>query len=245
MFRSLTRALVNFRDREDGPTAVEYAVMAGLAVIGVCIAAFTARSTAHGDGFIVTFRNGTRNGAATMRGPSRGAVTDAAVQNGIEMRGAAADHVSVTGSTSDRKGDARNRNAEASLTPTAGAGPTDKAKSPDATGAATKSGKAGVSMSEEDARRAIIGLLKTYPKTFNTPTATIETAPVVREKDHIRIDSFFCNLKSNEFAYRPAPGQSAGSAFGLFYRNDKGEWTGKITKMTTQPGQQTAQTATP
>ena len=39
--RSLARALVNFWQKEDGPTAVEYAVMLALIVV-VCISAITA-----------------------------------------------------------------------------------------------------------------------------------------------------------------------------------------------------------
>jgi len=38
--RSLTKSLVSFLKREDGPTAVEYAVMLALIVV-VCIAAIT------------------------------------------------------------------------------------------------------------------------------------------------------------------------------------------------------------
>jgi pilus assembly protein Flp/PilA len=39
--RSFTKNVVNFLKREDGPTAVEYAVMLALIVV-VCIAAITA-----------------------------------------------------------------------------------------------------------------------------------------------------------------------------------------------------------
>ncbi|HYV34258.1 MAG TPA: Flp family type IVb pilin [Gemmataceae bacterium] len=39
--RHLTRAVVNFLQKEDGPTAVEYAVMLALIVV-VCITAITA-----------------------------------------------------------------------------------------------------------------------------------------------------------------------------------------------------------
>jgi len=39
--RSLKHAVVNFLEREDGPTAVEYAVMLALIVV-VCITAITA-----------------------------------------------------------------------------------------------------------------------------------------------------------------------------------------------------------
>ncbi len=39
--RSMTKNIVNFLKREDGPTAVEYAVMLALIVV-VCIAAITA-----------------------------------------------------------------------------------------------------------------------------------------------------------------------------------------------------------
>ena len=38
--RSLTKNLVNFLKQEDGPTAVEYAVMLALIIV-VCIAAIT------------------------------------------------------------------------------------------------------------------------------------------------------------------------------------------------------------
>ena len=39
--KHLTQAFVNFLKREDGPTAVEYAVMLALIIV-VCIAAITA-----------------------------------------------------------------------------------------------------------------------------------------------------------------------------------------------------------
>jgi pilus assembly protein Flp/PilA len=42
--RRLTQGLVNFLKREDGPTAVEYAVMLALIIV-VCIAAITTIGT--------------------------------------------------------------------------------------------------------------------------------------------------------------------------------------------------------
>jgi len=42
--KSLTKSLVNFLKREDGPTAVEYAVMLALIIV-VCIAAITTIGT--------------------------------------------------------------------------------------------------------------------------------------------------------------------------------------------------------
>jgi pilus assembly protein Flp/PilA len=42
--RSMTKSFVKFLKREDGPTAVEYAVMLALIVV-VCIAAITAIGT--------------------------------------------------------------------------------------------------------------------------------------------------------------------------------------------------------
>jgi pilus assembly protein Flp/PilA len=42
--RSLKQSLVNFLQREDGPTAVEYAVMLALIVV-VCITAITTLGT--------------------------------------------------------------------------------------------------------------------------------------------------------------------------------------------------------
>ena len=44
MLQSLRRVLVNFFKKEDGPTAVEYAVMLALINV-VCIAAITALGT--------------------------------------------------------------------------------------------------------------------------------------------------------------------------------------------------------
>ncbi|HYV36218.1 MAG TPA: Flp family type IVb pilin [Gemmataceae bacterium] len=41
MFSSIKNCVVNFLKREDGPTAVEYAVMLALIIV-VCIAAITA-----------------------------------------------------------------------------------------------------------------------------------------------------------------------------------------------------------
>jgi pilus assembly protein Flp/PilA len=42
--KNLTQAVVNFMKREDGPTAVEYAVMLALIIV-VCITAITALGT--------------------------------------------------------------------------------------------------------------------------------------------------------------------------------------------------------
>ena len=44
MLSRLSRAVVNFVQREDGPTAVEYAVMLALIIV-VCITAITALGT--------------------------------------------------------------------------------------------------------------------------------------------------------------------------------------------------------
>ena len=48
--RSLTKNVVEFLKREDGPTAVEYAVMLALIVV-VCIAAITAIGSASNQTF--------------------------------------------------------------------------------------------------------------------------------------------------------------------------------------------------
>jgi len=41
MFASITSSVLEFLDREDGPTAVEYAVMLALIIV-VCVASVTA-----------------------------------------------------------------------------------------------------------------------------------------------------------------------------------------------------------
>ena len=48
--RKMTKTLVEFLKREDGPTAVEYAVMLALIVV-VCIAAITAIGSASNQTF--------------------------------------------------------------------------------------------------------------------------------------------------------------------------------------------------
>ena len=48
--RQMTKSVVKFLKREDGPTAVEYAVMLALIVV-VCIAAITAIGTASSSTF--------------------------------------------------------------------------------------------------------------------------------------------------------------------------------------------------
>ncbi len=48
--RNVTKSLVKFLKREDGPTAVEYAVMLALIVV-VCIAAITAIGSASNQTF--------------------------------------------------------------------------------------------------------------------------------------------------------------------------------------------------
>ena len=58
--RQFSQALVNFLKREDGPTAVEYAVMLALIVV-VCIAAITRL----GNNANATFSNVALNTAAS------------------------------------------------------------------------------------------------------------------------------------------------------------------------------------
>ena len=58
MFRNLARRAVDFLKREDGPTAVEYAVMLALIIV-VCIAAITTL----GNNAKSTYNNVALNGA--------------------------------------------------------------------------------------------------------------------------------------------------------------------------------------
>ena len=56
--RSLTKTFVNFLKREDGPTAVEYAVMLALIIV-VCIAAITTLGSNANNTFSNVALNGT------------------------------------------------------------------------------------------------------------------------------------------------------------------------------------------
>jgi len=60
MFRQCCRCVVSFVRREDGPTAVEYAVMLALIIV-VCIAAITTLGQNARD----VFQNVALNGAAS------------------------------------------------------------------------------------------------------------------------------------------------------------------------------------
>jgi len=62
MIHSVLRTTVDFLKREDGPTAVEYAVMLALIIV-VCFAAITAL----GGTVNSTFANSTLNSAITIK----------------------------------------------------------------------------------------------------------------------------------------------------------------------------------
>ena len=72
--RCLTGAVLNFLEREDGPTAVEYAVMLALIVV-VCITAITAL----GSNANKTFSNVALNTAVPARRPAAAGRWDADV----------------------------------------------------------------------------------------------------------------------------------------------------------------------
>jgi Flp pilus assembly pilin Flp len=233
-----SQAFANFRRREDGPTTVEYAVMMALAIVGLCIAAVTSRGTSatspRADSFTLTFRSDAPSSSATRDQRSAGTrgLTAADAQNGYEVKAAATErgNASLTSGNAEKNSFAKTGNAETASPPSAGAGSNDSATSANDKGDDGKTDQAVNIMSEEDARRAILGLLKAYPETFAASRETIEAAAVVRAKDHINIASFTCYLKAREFAFRPASAQFAGGVFGVFYQNDNGEWTGRITR---------------
>jgi hypothetical protein len=93
-------------------------------------------------------------------------------------------------------------------------------------------------MSEGEARQAIVGLLKAYPKHFPVTKATVRTAAIVRHGDHIQIDGFRCDLAARSFVYGSLSGgrgqvcdqQDVVSYSGEFYQDENGAWTGRITQ---------------
>jgi len=60
--RKLTRAWVNFLESEDGPTAVEYAVMMALIII-VCVVSITTLGTNSNNTFSYVATKATRTGS--------------------------------------------------------------------------------------------------------------------------------------------------------------------------------------
>ena len=64
--RSLTKSLVSFLKKEDGPTAVEYAVMLALIIV-VCIAAITTLGSNANATYANVAAKATPSAAATIR----------------------------------------------------------------------------------------------------------------------------------------------------------------------------------
>jgi pilus assembly protein Flp/PilA len=62
MFRTVSRSVVKFLKAEDGPTAVEYAVMLALIIV-VCIASVTALGNKANGTFTNVALNGTLSGS--------------------------------------------------------------------------------------------------------------------------------------------------------------------------------------
>ena len=63
MLRTVTRSVVRFLKTEDGPTAVEYAVMLALIIV-VCIASITALGQGANGTFTNVALNGTLSGGS-------------------------------------------------------------------------------------------------------------------------------------------------------------------------------------
>jgi Flp pilus assembly pilin Flp len=122
-------------------------------------------------------------------------------------------------------------NSEAFTKPSTGSGPSDTLTSTkvEMDESATEEGEK--TMSEDDARQALIGLLKAYPKAFPVSSQTIKGAHAVREGDYLEINSFRCNLRTRNFAYGTRlNGRFRVEKSGSLFQNENGEWTGKITR---------------
>jgi Flp pilus assembly pilin Flp len=226
----------NFLNREDGPTAVEYAAMLGLLVVG-CIAAVLLPGTgtdSSGKGRTFTINLGGRTYgtrvAHVVESWDTGDGAAYGAEQGDESTVVVGRDARSTNDTYPARSEIR-YNADAEASSQVGAAPTRDQ------GDASDSSENAENMSDDDARQAIIGLLEAYPKFFPVAKETIQKASIVRHEDHIRIDRFTCNLETRNFVYGPVPtGRGQGRDpkdgifySGVFYQDDNGAWTGKIT----------------
>jgi len=85
-------------------------------------------------------------------------------------------------------------------------------------------------MDEEEARTAIINLLKAYPKLFKVEVQHIEKADIQRKDDIMKISFFHCDLRKKTFVYVvPAGVNTRPGIEGRFLKDSKGIWTGEVT----------------
>jgi Flp pilus assembly pilin Flp len=202
------RTSANFLRREDGPTAVEYAAMLGILVVG-CVA--------------VMLLKGTMDHTFTVN--LGGRTYGSRVAHGIASRDtkSGADYSLEQG--------------HGSTVPVGWEGGTFE-PTKDQTDVSNSRGQAAENMTEGEARQALVGLLKAYPKLFPVTKATIRTAPIVRHDDHIQIERFHCKLAARSFVYgslstgrgQVGDEKDEASYSGRFYQDENGAWTGRITK---------------
>jgi hypothetical protein len=86
-------------------------------------------------------------------------------------------------------------------------------------------------MTEDHARKALIGLLKRSPHAFATSVEEIQSAKIARQDGYVEIGSFHCYLKAKQFTYGPLTtksGEFLGGIVGVFYLDENKEWTAKV-----------------
>ena len=159
---------------------------------------------------------------------------DDRAQKSHEIRTVATEDVTNTSYVylTNRKSQADAENSEGPSKSSAGSKSSHALTSTKGNEAKTTNGKK--TMSEDDLRQALIGLLRAYPGSFPTSKDTIQAAPIVHKADCIEINLFRCYLQTKRFAYGtlPAePGQFRDEKSGVFMQDKNGEWTGKITTM--------------
>jgi hypothetical protein len=232
MFSRLSRAFVDFYKHEDGLTKVECAAMLGFLVAG-CVIALTLGGTptdaqSRSSTFTVTFKEPTGRTSRVAKDTKSWDSSKGRDQKVMDARntsnadgGAQANDVDLAGRKSDKDTDAMKESQPGHVPAATDIEDDDNMRETEKT------------MSEDEARQALVGLLKTHPSSFAVSVQTIRTASVVHKADHIEIDLFRCYLKSKRFTYGTLrAGQPADQTSGVFYQVQNGEWTGRITAVT-------------
>jgi Flp pilus assembly pilin Flp len=216
-----------FLKRDDGLSAVEYGVMLGLLVVACVIVLALGGIGTDGQGnaraFTVTFNRGTTKSARTWDpGHRQDGSAFPPPPTVASPAGASGGDTSVADRGSGSTAMGNGGNASAAL---------GSSEMPPTADAKDKVGEGKKTMSAGDARQALLGLLRAYPRAFSTSEATVLMARLVQKADHVEIGSFRCYLRTQTFTYQAPQGSGRlrDTKSGVFYQEVDGTWTGRLT----------------
>ncbi len=251
MSAHIAKRWFQFREREDGVSAVEYAVMIGIFIAG-CILAFvmggpSTSGSKKPSTVAIKFRDDDRTvRAASVAREERPRTTGASARTTADSRSRSAGTGgsrgggggSETGSSfSYQKGDSKSENKNdksqqnSKIDPARGSNPAAGGSQAEYVDA--KNPRSESDMSAEDARQALAALVGAHAGSFTTSEDRVRSASVVHNAGYVEIDLFRCNLRAKTFEYG-APSSGAGRSrsdiSGAFYQDANQQWVATITR---------------